>query len=770
VAASFGFALASAAGAGPWIFRVTRQQVVQLVVLVAAATAAALPSGSATGAPVVDAAYRALVVGVATYLGSRLRLPVVTAAAVAAAALSAGHGWAALAALAAGGALVGWQQLGRSSGSGRTAGPAAISTAFCALSVLQPGATLPRGLSALGSTAVLLAIGGLGYMNAPSKVRRRVRMLSLAAGGALTVAGLLGVVALAEARPSLEVAVSSANQGATHAAALDSQAAATSMRSAAAAFERANSRVRSPLGRAGTVVPLFAQQLRALDAASASGADLGQAAAGLAEAVDQNNLRIVDGRIPLERLDAAQPKAAKAATAISAARRSLGSQRSPWLIPQLSSRLERVRAQLATAGDQADRAAALLQEVPPLLGSKGPRRYFIAVQTPSELRGSGGFMGNFAEIAVDNGRLALARTGRTGELNDGQGDRDPVLDAPADFLKRYARFDVATTWQSVTISPHFPSDAQVIRSLYPQSGGRPVDAVVAIDPFTIQAILKVVGPIPVAGAPAPLTGDNAAQVLLFDQYRAFADNEQDDRKDFLAGVTKSLSERLLGGAVPIGPLAKALQPMVDQKHLMVSAGAAAEEPAFARLGLTGAMAPVRGDSLAVVVQNAGASKIDWFLRRKVDYQATLDTHSGAVSAKATIQLANQAPPRGLPNYIIGNVVGLPAGTSRLYVSVYSPLALQRASLDGQPLVLESGTEQGRGVYSTFVNVPAGATRSLTLDLTGSMPTARPYRLDLHRQPSVAPDQVSVSLTQAGLTTRRDLPLSRDAVVEAPISG
>lgn len=774
LAASAGFAAAAAAGAGPWLLRkVTRQQVAAAVAMAAAGLAAVTSPASATGNQMIDGAYRAVVVGLATYLGSRLRISVLLAITAATAALSFGQGWAALAALAAAGALVGWQGVGHSSGSGRAAGPAAVTAGCCALSLLQPGATLPRGLSAVGSGVVLLAVCALGYARAPEPLRRRIRLAGLGAGAALGVAGGLAAVALAQARPSLETGVSAANRATVQARELDSQAASRSMGSAAAAFDRANTQVRSPLGRAGALVPLMAQQVRAVDVASASGAEVGRAGAGLAEAVDQEALRIVEGRIPLERLQDAQPKAARAAAAIASARGALGTQRSPWLVPQLSRRLERVRTELSTAGDQADRASAVLQDLPSLLGANGPKRYFVVVQTPSELRGSGGFMGSFAEISVDDGKLTLDRTGRPADLNADRSTPMRTLDAPADFLERYTRFKVATTWESVTISPHFPSDAQVIRSLYPQSGGRPVDAVLAIDPFAIQAILQVVGPISVPGAPAPLTGDNAAQVLLFDQYRTFGDGPQDDRRDFLAGAIQGLTERVLRGAVPVGALIKALQPMVDQKHLMASAGAASEEPVFDRLGITGAMAPVRGDALAVVVQNAGGSKIDWFLRRTVDYQATLDPRSGDLTAKATIQLTNQAPPSGLPRYIIGNIVGLPLGTSRMYVSVYSPLLLKGATLDGLPLLTESDSEQDRGVYSAYVDVPPGVTRGLTFDLAGAVDPDAPYRLDVHRQPSAAPDQIKVRLGrrgEPGPALERDVKLLGDIVLKMPPRG
>lgn len=774
LAACVGFAAASAAGAGPVLLsQISRQKLVIGVAAASAVAAAGLSSASATGTPLLDGAYRGVVVGLATYLGSRLRLPVLAVVAVATAALSAGHALAGLGAVAAVGALVGWRGVGRSSGSGRAGGPAAVTAGFCALSVLQPGATMPLGFSAVGSAAVLLALCILGYRKAPGDVRRRVGLVVLGGSGVLGLAAALSVAALAEARPSLEVGVASATRGAQQARALDSPAAARSMQSAAGTFERANARVRSPVGRAGLVVPLLSQHVRAIDGASASGAELGRAAAGLAEAVDQDALRISGGRVPLEQLQDAQPKAARAAAAIGSARGKLGRQRSPWLLPQLTSRLDRVEGQLATAGDQADRAAAVLAEIPPLLGSEGPRRYFVAVQTPSELRGSGGFMGSFVEIAVDDGRLTLARSGRTSELNADRSTRVRTLDAPDDFQRRYAQFAIATTWQSVTISPHFPSDAQVIRSLYPQSGGRPVDAVFAIDPFAIQAILQVVGPVRVPGSDTPLTGENAAKVLLFDQYRTFGDNEQDDRRDFLAGATQALAERLLSGPVSLRPLARALGPMVEEKHLLASAGAAAEEPAFARLGLTGAMAALRGDSLAVVAQNASPSKIDWFLRRKVDYAATVDPRSGALTARATVQLSNQAPPSGLPRYLIGNSVGLPSGTSRLYVSIFSPLQLQGATIDGRLLRLDPGAERDRAVYSAFVDVPAGATVTLALDLAGALPPDRPYRLDIHRQPSVAADELTLSLDRVGSSgspTRREISQTKDTVFEVPFPG
>ena len=42
---------------------------------------------------------------------------------------------------------------------------------------------------------------------------------------------------------------------------------------------------------------------------------------------------------------------------------------------------------------------------PPLLGMDEPRRYFVAILNPNESRGIGGFLGTWAIMTADSGRL-----------------------------------------------------------------------------------------------------------------------------------------------------------------------------------------------------------------------------------------------------------------------------------------------------------------------------------------------------------------------------
>ncbi len=148
-----------------------------------------------------------------------------------------------------------------------------------------------------------------------------------------------------------------------------------------------------------------------------------------------------------------------------------------------------------------DDALDILRAVPALLGADEPRTYFLAFTTPSEVRGLGGFMGLYAEITADDGRIEMSKFSRAEVL------RDETLEAsgrdvrsstgPEEWLDRYSRFGFAGpssppetpvgTWLNVTMSPDPRATSEVIAQLYPHSGGR--DRSTASSPSTSSRCL-----------------------------------------------------------------------------------------------------------------------------------------------------------------------------------------------------------------------------------------------------------------------------------------
>ncbi|MBW3558062.1 MAG: DUF4012 domain-containing protein, partial [Actinobacteria bacterium] len=663
-------------------------------------------------------------------------------------------GAAAIASVGSAGAVVGFAAFGIALATALTARRAPVATVVVGAGIVNallrldlPG---PHGLESAVAAIVLAPICVSGYRRLQRRTRRRARLSAAVAAVAASGLVLLGVVVVAMARPGLE-------RGASHAAA-GLAAARTAEQGEAtrqlAASEEAFSGAAGTLGawwlRPAELVPVVSQHVRALTTAATSGRQLAAAGSEVAKATDLAGVRIRDGQIPLEPIRALAPPLARAGADVSRAVADLRQVRSPWLVGPVSTRLDDNLGRLADSERSLQTSSELVEVLPGLLGAGGERRWFLAVQTPAEARATGGFIGNFGEITSTDGRLDLPRFGRIGELNAAGDPANRRLLAPEDYLARYERFNVATTWQSVNLSPHFPSVAKVIASLYPQSGGRPVQGVVAIDPAGIAAFLELTGPLTVPSWPEPLTAQNAERVLLYDQYVRFGDNS--DRVNFLGEATALLWRRITSGELPAPEtIVKVLGPAVEGKHLLISSLDHDEDAALARAGLNGQLRPPAYDSLAVVTQNATGNKIDWFLEREVDYQVDVDPATGAVSGRLRVTLRNQAPPAGLPGYLIGSALTppLPTGTNRTYLSIYTPWNLTRASIGGAGATMESESEQGFRVYSAFVDIPPQGSLDVEVDLAGGLPGPGPYRLDLHAQPLVKPDTVTVTAAVAG---------------------
>jgi hypothetical protein len=150
------------------------------------------------------------------------------------------------------------------------------------------------------------------------------------------------------------------------------------------------------------------------------------------------------------------------------------------------------------------------------------------------------------------------------------------------------------------------------------------------------------------------------------------------------------------------------------------------------------------------------NKVDLFLRRSVAYDVQWDPSTGAVRSTATITLTNEAPASGLPDYILDNNVGalrpggvdMPKGWNYTFLTLYTPLNALRGTIDGEPLGLEVLPELGRNAVSVFVELAPGATRTIVVELEGSLAPDE-YVLDLAAQPLVEPEQAAVTVTVAG---------------------
>jgi UDP-N-acetylmuramyl pentapeptide phosphotransferase/UDP-N-acetylglucosamine-1-phosphate transferase len=580
--------------------------------------------------------------------------------------------------------------------------------------------------------------------------RPRSRVLLLGGVGLVVVLGALGGLAVSQgvrqveqAQDALQRALRLGRQGDTEQAELE-------LADARDHFARASSWVSSPLGWPGRLVPVVAENLRAARELSDGGRRVSEAGLRLARAAN-TRLQVSDGTVRVDAVRDIEPELEGATELLRQVVARVDDLQLPYLVTPVKERVVRAARELDQVVGEAGNAVAAAKVAPAVFGGDRPRRYFLAIQNPAELRATGGIIGNWGILDVDGGKVTLQDVSRTRELNE-----DPVppggsartLDAPPEYLDRYARFTPAQIWQNLNVTPDFPTVGRLIAGLYPQSGGAPIDGVIAVDPVGLSTLLRFTGPVVVPNWPVPIDAANVVDVTLRQAYDAF---DLQEREDFLGDVAETVWRRAT--TMDLGSPAKLARRFGEagrEGHLMLWFPDEREQALAVRLGVAGDVPQLRSDSLFVNTQNAAGNKVDYYLKRGLEYTVELRPDDRLLSARAEgrlqVRLDNGAPSAGASDYAIGPFdARFEPGEGRSFTSVYSPLGFTAATLDGQPTQLETGRELGRNVFSEFISVPSRQARTLSLRLAGTVPLDRGgwYTLDLVRQPTLLPDLVSV---------------------------
>lgn len=710
----------------------------------ASALGALLASGRPTGLVVVDALWRMALAVIVTLAASRCRRwPAVWLAGIA----CAFSGGAALVAAIGSFVLAAVGTFSRLRN--RVLGAAIGALAIQALLRLPD-----RGFHGLATLVVVVAVVPVLYSayDCAHRSTRRLARRGVVAGLAfvgLAAAGLAAGAALAY--PEMARAVDATRAGKAQLQKPEMDAAVAEFDKAASSFRAAKDSLDAPWTQPARLVPLLAQHREAFARASGSGTELARHASEVASIAPYQDLKAAKGTIDVRAVTRMQQPISDFAGVVQATRDDLDDSRSPWLAPPLTDEIDRFATELDEAIPEVELASEALGRAPALFGAGGERQYLVLFTSPAETRFLGGFAGAYGLLTARDGKVTFEDSGNIADLNrQGKGvPRSlPLFDGIEEYQARYRRFFPHRFFQNLTVSPDLRTNAVVARHLYQVVSGRAVDGVIIADPYALAGFLELTGPVEVEGVQGRIDAGNVVDYLLVDQYLVFADDKEARRErltDIADATFDALTNRDLPGPRRIG---QALSSAVAEKHLMVWMFNEADQHLFDRMGAGGRFDPGDHDFISLRTSNGGPNKIDPFLQRKLDYEVAFDPDTGATEARATIELQN-APPLPAPDYVVGNSSGEPPGTNILYLSFYSPLQLVGATRDGLPVATSAQRELGVNVYSLEVRVPPNATVRLDLELVGQLEPGTEYELVASSQPTVNPDELTVTVRSAG---------------------
>ncbi len=721
----------------------TRSQRIALAVVIALSicTAVLFCETAPTGNGIIDALYRSALITLTVLAGARARRRVLL---ISAALVSVGtDGWTvvpALIALALSFALAWIDRRERVAG-----GLAGALIGYCAMNLAWPAS--PDGATVLLAGAALLPLWVSGYRVARRQTRRLVRMVAAAAVVIMLVGTLSGVVLAATQRSTLESAAESTESAAAVVASGSTSGSSADLRASAEKFAEVADAAGSWWATPASLVPVVAQNTRAIRAAASTGADLSGVAADLASGVDYDALARPDGSLDVQTLASYEPLANETHATVTQARSDLEAVASPWLVAPVAQRLDEYLAHLDRAESATAIAATATAELPAMLGMDGPKRYLLLLGSPAEARDLGGHIGNWAELTAVDGRLDVIEVGQPYELFGPMSDNRPSVSEGLDLPASLLEVDPTRFPQNWGSSPDLSTVARLAADLFPQArGGAPIDGVIYADPTAFAALLSVTGPVTVGDT--TLSADNAVKFLTRDQYAAeVPDHVVNDL--VRAGLDRLASEQLPGPT----SIARAFGPSVRAGHLQFVLTEPADSELLRQVGLDRPLTAPRGtDLVAVVNRNANPSKIDAFLERTIDYRIRWDPETGEATTRVVVTMRNGAPGGGLPVEFIGGRVGNDPGTNRTELSVLSRFDAIGAMLDGEQLALGRREDiNGLQRYTVAVDIPPGGSRTVVLDLEGAVDPGPEYRLTWFSQPLPNADRARVIVEPVGTT-------------------
>ncbi len=705
---------------------------IALLVVVASVVAAFSP-GEPTGTTGWDGLLKAAFAAVVVIAAAKSpRWPLISMAAIAAGASFASFG-----------ALAGWAALALALASSILDRRSRLAGALIAALAIQALLRLPSaGFFGLQSIFVAIAVVPvliLGYRYGTRPARKIARWSFVVLAGGLTLIGVLGGLALLNARTDVNQGVAAARRGLMAARAGDTVGVADELDRAELAFVRANNAVSGIFPKALRLVPVVAQHQRSVETAVEQGSVVTREAAGAVREADIRNLRLTSGSLDLGALSAMAPRLRSAADSLGAAAAAIDDARSPWLLSPIRKRIDELLAEVEDFRPEIELGASAAEVLPDMLGAGGSRTYFVMFGVPAESRELGGFLGSWALLSFDNGRMQLGESGRINELYDIAAASTIAPGSAGDFFLEMAR---PTQFpQNLPSSPDMAQVAAVSRQVLAGATDVPIDGFIYADGYALIDLLEISGPVTIPFQEAPLSRNNAFQFFFEDQYRVVS-ADRIEVFDELAAVAQAVLGRITDQTLP-GPaeLGRVMGPSARGGHLQVVTFDDRANDFLRSVKLLRDFGQTTtADYLALVQTNGLSNKIDLYLHRELSYEGQI-TSEGEFTATATATLRSLVPPDA-PPFTLGN--GTNTGLNKVLLSLYSPHRLNGVTVDGLPAEVRSASEFGLGRYLVEVTLPAtGVPSIIEFGLAGTLDPAIPYSLELWHQPLVNDDEVSV---------------------------
>ena len=393
---------------------------------------------------------------------------------------------------------------------------------------------------------------------------------------------------------------------------------------------------------------------------------------------------------------------------------------------------------LESVGRDLDAFAPLADAMPGLLGAHGQRDYLIAILNPAEQLYSGGTPLTFTPMSVRDGRIEM-------------GVPQDTATHGAAFVPRYwpkvdgnpfhrGRLRIGTA----TFAPDWSVSGEEALRAWRSLRSKQMDGLIAIDVMALRDLVATTGPLDVPFY-GEVNADNFVQTLI-GSYDSIPDYRV--RHQINQALVPIFRDRLFRTGQFVEKF-QALKDNADARHFAVYLSDAAEQEAFAAVGLTGELSDTDHDYLGVFTQNAVPSKTDYWQSRTLTSDIVLKA-DGSAHVTATTRSTTTARP--IPSADPTRARATPPASPRSPSPSSCPAARPRrgpgrrrrsssrtsaTSTDGRSCAVPSPSSRRPPTSSRWPTTCPARPTSTDDELT--------YRLDVDPQGLVRPSAISVTV-------------------------
>ncbi|MBT6819614.1 MAG: DUF4012 domain-containing protein [Candidatus Magasanikbacteria bacterium] len=262
-----------------------------------------------------------------------------------------------------------------------------------------------------------------------------------------------------------------------------------------------------------------------------------------------------------------------------------------------------------------------------IFGGSEFRRYLLVFQNNNEIRPTGGFMGSFAIMDVQKGKIVNLDVPGGGTY-DLQGQLDTYVKPPLPLQLINDRWE----FQDANWFPDFAASAQKMAWFYEHGRGATVDGVMAINATVLERMLSVLGPMVSMDHGLEIASDNALEVLQY-EVEVDYDKEKNQPKE----VIGDLAQQFLGSlgdleTVDALRLLSELNESLQNKEIQVYFSEDNLQQKLTSFNWTGQILPTAEgqDYLQVVNTNIRGQKSDAKIEQTIEHQALIEDDGSIV--------------------------------------------------------------------------------------------------------------------------------------------